>query len=494
MQSRRDQVQAHLFVMGRLGAGMLRAEPDAPDTPTGRTNRGIRTGLYVGIAIAVVMGLYGVIAPGGSTAWRKPGTLVVVKKTGARYLFLGGELHPVLNQSSARLLAGEKMPFAEVSEKSLKGAPRGAPVGIVGAPDGLPAARELSAEGWLACGLPRPASASGAGAPQIALAVAMASQGTPLTDGQGVLAATPDGERYLLWQGRRLRLDSRNGAVSALGYGSATPYPVAAAFLNTLPAGPDLAPADVPGRGGPGPVLAGHPTTTGQLFTGPGGEAYVLAREGLRPLTRTEFELLRGDPRTQREAYAGAPAAPAAVGAADLAAHPATAATAGPGSGPGSGAGAALPAEPPRLLAPAPHQSVCTGLRPGAGGPATLVTLADTAAVAGAPPAVQPGVEPTCADADRIMVRPGGGALVQALSGAGTGSTSYLVTDAGVKYPLPSADAAKRLGYAAVRTVGVPAGLLKLLPTGPSLDPEALAAGGVVSAAPSPPCSARTSG
>ncbi|MFD9304027.1 type VII secretion protein EccB [Streptomyces sp. NPDC060048] len=482
MQSRRDQVQAHLFVMGRLGAGMLRAEPDAPDTPTGRTNRGIRTGLYVAIAIAVVVGLYGLISPGGSTGWRKPGTLVVVKKTGARYLFLGGELHPVLNQSSARLLAGEKMQVAEVSEKSLKGAPRGAPVGIVGAPDGLPAAGELSAEGWLACGLPQPAS--GPPAPQIALAVAMAAQGTPLTDGQGVLVATPDGEQYLLWQGQRLRLDTRNKALSALGYGAATPFTVAAAFLNTLPSGPDLAAVDVPGRGGTGPVLAGHPTTTGQLFTGPGGEYYVLAQEGLRALTRTEFELLRGDPRTQREAYAGAPAIATPVGAADLAAHPVAAAPRSAASG------TALPAEPPQLLAPARHQSVCAGLRPGAAGPATLVTLADTAAVAGAPPAVQPGVVPTCADADRIMVRPGGGALAVALSGAGTGGTAYLVTDSGVKYPLPSADAAKRLGYAAARTVSVPAGLLRLLPTGPSLDPEALAAGGVVSAAPGPPCSA----
>ena len=30
-----------MFVMGRLTSGMLRADPDAPESPQGRTNRGI---------------------------------------------------------------------------------------------------------------------------------------------------------------------------------------------------------------------------------------------------------------------------------------------------------------------------------------------------------------------------------------------------------------------------------------------------------------------
>lgn len=125
MQSRRDQVQAHLFVMSRLGAGMLRGEPDAPDLPTRRTTRGVRTGLFIAMLIALVMGLYGAIKPGGATGWAKPGTLVVVKETGARYLFIGGELRPVLNQASARLVAGEKMTVSQVGLNSLKAAPRG---------------------------------------------------------------------------------------------------------------------------------------------------------------------------------------------------------------------------------------------------------------------------------------------------------------------------------------------------------------------------------
>ncbi len=40
MRSKRDQVQAHTFMMGRLTSGMLLADPDAPESPLGRTSRG----------------------------------------------------------------------------------------------------------------------------------------------------------------------------------------------------------------------------------------------------------------------------------------------------------------------------------------------------------------------------------------------------------------------------------------------------------------------
>jgi type VII secretion protein EccB len=484
MQSRRDQVQAHLFVMSRLGAGLLRAEPDDPDIPTGRTTRGIRTGLLIAGALALVTALYGVIKPGGATAWRKPGTMVVVKESGARFLYIGGELHPVLNQASARLLAGEKMALAQVTEGSLSGTPRGGPVGILGAPDALPSARAMTADGWLACAVQETAPSGGA-SPRLALAIAPDGHGSPLTPAQGLLISTPDGTQYLLWQGRRLRLDTTNGATRALGYTSAAPFPVTEAFLGSLPAGPDLATPDIPGRGTEGPDLAGRSTKVGQLFTGPAGEHYVLGKGGLEQLTATLYELLRGDPRTQRDAYGGTPAIAAPVGAADLTAHPAAA--------PGPAAG--LPADPPGLLTPAQSQGVCAALEPAAAGPRTLVTLVEAAAVGGAAPAVQPGVQPGCAEADLIAVRPGGGALVRALSGAGAGSTLYLVTDNGVKYPLPSPEAGRKLGYGAVTPAAVPGSLLTLLPTGPSLDPDVLAGGGVVARTTAPEsCSAARTG
>ncbi|MFE4516328.1 type VII secretion protein EccB [Kitasatospora sp. NPDC056783] len=473
MQSRRDQVQAHLFVMSRVASGMLRAEPDAPDTSVARTTRGALVGLAIGLLIGVGAGVYGLVEPGGATGWRKPGTLVVVEESGARYLYAGGQLRPVLNQASARLLAGDRFRSVTVSAGSLDGVPRGALVGLVGAPDALPAERDLGEADWSACAVQPPQAARGGrAAPQLSLAIGPRQGSRPLTDEQGVLVAEPDGAPQLLWRGLRLRADG--GGLRALGYGDATPYPVTAGFLDALPVGPDLRAPELPGRGTAGPALAGRPTRIGQLFTGPGGERYLLAADGLVPLGETLFRLVQGDPRIQREAYGGAAVTPGPVGPADLAAHLAPAAAAA------AWAGGELPARPPQLAVVGEGKVPCAELRPGAGPAATTVGLQDAAAVTGQPPAAQPGVVPACNAADRITVRPGGGALVRAVTGSGAGSTLYLVTDAGAKYPLPSPATAKLLGYTKTAPAAVPTRLLGLLPTGPSLDAAALAGGGVV--------------
>ncbi|MFD0278096.1 type VII secretion protein EccB [Kitasatospora sp. NPDC127111] len=475
MQSRRDQVQAHLFVMNRLASGMLRAEPDAPDTPTGRTTRGALTGLAVAVLIGLGVAVYGAVKPGGSTDWSEPGTLVVVEENGARYLYLGGQLHPVLNDTSAKLVAGDRMVVKQVARDSVAAVPRGGPVGIVGAPDGLPAADGLAGTTWLVCGTTEPGP-NGPGSPpvpRLALLVDPPREGRAPAAGQGVLVSTPDGAVHLLWQGQRLRVDTTNSALQALGYDGTAPFPVPAGLVNALPAGPDLAAPAVPGRGSAGPDLAGRPTRIGQLFEAPGGLHYLLTQEGLVPLSRTRYELLRGDPRTQREAYGKDAPVTAPIGADDLAAHSAPSASAGP-------AAAGLPEAPPGLVAPARGEGVCADLHTGAAAPVGTVTvLAGADAAAGRPPAAQPGVTAGCPVADRIAVRPGGGALVRALSGAGGGNTGYLVTETGVKYGLPAA-AVKQLGYPENATVAVPAAVLGLLPTGPSLDPAALGAAAVV--------------
>nr|BEK64280.1 type VII secretion protein EccB [Kitasatospora purpeofusca] len=474
MQSRRDQVQAHLFVMSRVAAGVLRAEPDAPDTPVGRTNRGAAIGLAVALLIGAGAGVYGLVKPGGATGWKQPGTLVVVKESGARYVFAGGLLHPVLNEASARLLAGDQLKVDQVSARSLDGAPRGTPVGIVGAPDGLPAPAAAAGADWLLCTM-RTATAGPAAAkaaPQLSVAIGTRQTGRPAGE-QGVLVAGPDGAAHLLWHGRRFAVDAAGGAARALGWSAAVPVPVTASFLAAFPAGPELRAPEVPGRGKDGPALSGRPTKVGQLFTGTGEERYVLAEQGLVAVTATQFALLQGEPRTQQEAYGNGQVAPAPAGAADLVAHTA------PASAAAAFAPEGLPGRPPALLPPRAEQALCAALRPAADGGDLDVAVLDASPVLGLPPVLQPGVLPSCTPADRIAVRPGGGALVRAVSGAGFGGTLYLVTDTGVKYPLASPAVAERLGYAKAAPTAVPGRVLSLLPTGPSLDPGPLA-GGIV--------------
>ena len=123
--------------------------------------------------------------------------------------------------------------------------------------------------------------------------------------------------------------------------------------------------------------------------------------------------------------------------------------------------------------APPPDDSATPGVPcmryPGAGGSPQFVFAVPPP---GMPPALSsPGVIGSPQTANLISVIPGGGGLVrpQAAPGVG-GDTLFLVTDAGVKFAVPSASAASALGYRAGRAVPVPASLLGLLPTGPALD------------------------
>ncbi|MFF1483503.1 type VII secretion protein EccB [Streptomyces sp. NPDC058319] len=470
VQSRKDQVQAHLFVLGRLSGSMLRGDPDAPETPSARTSKGMLWGGALVALACLGTAVFGLVSPGGGTSWRVPGTLVVVRETGARYLYTGGALHPVLNEASARLLAGDRFRVADAAADSLQDTPRGATLGIVGAPDALP--HPVRRPVWAVCAGQTPAAPGTGAKPLTSVLIDAPGDDGGLGSGRGVLVTAPGAGVQLLWNGRRFSVDTRNGTQAALGWAGVVPTAVSPAFLGTLDAGPALTPPDVPGRGRPGPRLGGTATRVGQLFTA-SGQSYLLRADGLVPLTGLGHRLLRGDPRTQRLAYGGRAVAEHPVGPADLAAHQAPAAAA-------AELAAGLPRTAPRVDAVDPAaQQICVRDSPQGDGYTTTVAVVDAASVPGTAPAAQPAVGPACTPADRVWVRPGSGALVRAESSAGTGDSRYLVPENGVAYPL-APTALKSLGYSDSSAIGLPARLLGLLPRGPVLDPTALAVSGVV--------------
>ncbi|GAA2267430.1 type VII secretion protein EccB [Streptomyces atrovirens] len=479
MHSKRDQVQAHLFIMGRLASAMLRSEPDAPESPLGRTNRGAAIGVIIALLVCAGAFVFGLLRPGGNDSWRSGENLIVDKDTGARYLYLDGRLRPVRNHASARLVTGGEIGVTTVGTSSLAGTPHGAPIGIPDGPEALPGTGDLDRTPWLVCSgvLPRTTGvvtttttlALGTDAPQDV------PGGRRLGEDEGLLVTGPDDATYLLWQGSRLRLDERAKAAESLGYGDVTPRPVSAAFLDAFPLGPDLAPADVPGRGGKGPELGGRSTRIGQLFKvdvpGSAARYHLLTREGLVPLTDTGATLLLGDPRTREKAYGGGAATVVTLGADTLAGHLAPD-TRSPGT-------ERLPAKPPKAVAVATGSVSCAEVDSADSGVRVGTSVLPGSAL---PPAVQapaPEVEPGCLKVDSIAVRAGKGALVRALSASGSalGDTTYLVTDEGVKYRLLSQEAVKALGYEGVEARTMPSPMLAMLPSGPDLTPEAAAEG-----------------
>lgn len=460
MNSKTDQVQAHRFMLGRLTSALLRVDPDAPESPLHRTYRGSTIGALIATLACLAMLLYGLISPGGNETWKVDGALVVVDSSGARYLYAGGRLLPVLNFASAKLVAGDQLRVEHVAEKSLGEVPRGDPLGIVGAPDSIPA---VTAESWQVCasvGRDEPGAST--------LAVGGGELTAPLPEDEAVVVVTSDGGTSLLWRGRRHRVVTERGALDALD-GVPSPVRTPAALLDALPAGPDFAPMTIGSLGEQGPLLGSVQSRVGGLYAASGDPAqrYVLTTGGLTPISELDARLLIADPEVRRAAYAGGEVVITQLPGRVVSEHL-------------SRAEAPPPVRPPKVAVPHGGQGVCAVVTPDGDAPRTHLALANSVPEGGVAPSAQPGVAAACKRVDAIAVRPGAGALVRAAAASGTVSDQvFLVTDTGVKYPVPE-KGLDALGLDPAASVGLPATLLSLLPTGGSLDPFSLRNGGAV--------------
>ncbi|WP_033288620.1 type VII secretion protein EccB [Amycolatopsis jejuensis] len=455
MQSRRDQVQAYFFEVGRLVSAVVHGRPDALQQPNKRLNTGMFLGMIAAGVVMGIFGIYGLFVPGGDTSWRHAGAIVMNKTTGARYVYLDDHLRPVLNFASAKLVAGKAGgQVFSVSENSLAGTPVGQPIGISGAPDALPSTLDTGV--WTVCTrspgtevdllLNRPVDVA-------------------LSDAQAMLVVGPDQVKYLVWRGKRHRIPNQS-AVEALGYGGIAPIAVNAAWLNTLHQAKDMAVPDTPGAGGTGVTIDGRQSTVGQIYQvrNPAinsDQLYLVRSDGVVALSRTAAALLLAAPGT-KAAYSGSRVELIQVGPAALAGVPNS--TSGPNLM------ADLPQAPPEIVNPSSSAAACVGIPPqGKGDAEVTVGLLPVNVVTGMPLALHPAG----AAADRISIPAGHGVLAKevAAPGANPGAT-YLITETGTKYPLASPEVATALGYSDGSAVSVPAELLALLPRGPVLSTE----------------------
>jgi type VII secretion protein EccB len=443
VQTRKDQVQAYQFAMGRLATALVSGNPGGGDSPTRRASLGTFFGAAIVVLLCIGFGVFGLISPVAKTSWKAEGAVVVEKENGNRYMYVAGVLHPVRNLASALLIAGRGAASPEsVSAKSLAGVRVGSPVGIPDAPDAVPDGASLLAGAWTRC--LRPGLPGGQ-----AVDFAPGGHTSALPDNRQVLLSGSKGARYVLWHGAKYRLGD-DAAMIALGMDDEQPLPAPDDWLAALPDGPALAAAKVDGAGQSAGQVAGAAAAVGDLFTtgGTGASAhfYVMLADGLAPVTATESALM--------SAASGA-AKPRSVTAADVAVAQVS-------------KDRTLMHRLPDLLdmpqAATRGAAVCLRQESSGKDLRTGVVLERGEAATGSRPVLLPASS-------------GVVALDQAQVGKqGVTPRQFLITEDGTEYRIGDSEGSSALGYGAGFGLPLPEDVLALLPRGPELSRAAAVA------------------
>lgn len=291
MQTQRDHVHAHTFMMGRLSSALVEGNSTNSQIPGRRPLTGLVLGIILSVLVIAGFGVYGWLRPGGSKAYQQKGVIVVEKETGNRYVYLDGKLHAVPNLTSAMLINGPSATVKLISRNSLKDVPRGPELGIADAPQAVPPADKMVHGPWLAC---LPGSVVEAPDDTMGLDLNPSAPATPLGDDAFTVAQSSVGKKYLVTGNRKYPVGS-DSVLVALGATNARPVTAPDSWLQWLPTGVTVSPPNIPKAGTPGPDVAGQSHPVGTLFrqhphSGP-DQLFVLRSDGLAPITRTAFRL-----------------------------------------------------------------------------------------------------------------------------------------------------------------------------------------------------------
>lgn len=478
MASRRDQLHSYQFMMQRVISSVMVHEPDPEQTPLRRGTGAAFAGVMLAALVAIGFGVYGVISGNQANRWQTEGAVIIERETGAQYVYQGGVLQPVLNYTSARLISqslpapppqagllgiGGGVPTSQpqrVASRNLAGIPRAVPVGIPNAPDSLPPAERVVGAPWTMCSVLGRDPAGEPVTETTLLVGAEAPGGEPLGQRALLVVDAEEGTRYLLWHSHRYRITGSDPDQVIRSLYGATPETadVGAAWLNAIPSGPDIGPVGLSGVGVPSPAVAGRRVGDVVFHPVAGGEQYYLVRQdGLAPVTELQVLLLRGrygiDPEEIPAAEANAAPASDALAPAD--------------------GGSAPPETPPEVLpAPVDGQLTLCAETTDARAPPLLYVGGDLAAESALPTAGRSQAGTRLVDA--VVVPPGRIAVVRAVpSEASPIGAYYLVSDLGLRFPVPSPEVLGMLGYLPTHAVDMPAALVQRLPEGPTLTPEA---------------------
>ena len=291
------QVSGWRFLLRRVEHAIVRRDTRMFDDPLQFYSRAVSTGIIIAVLICLGAALLAYFKPLGK---RGGDSLLVDRSTNQLYVVMpgNGQLRPVYNLTSARLVLGNPGTPVEVKSDELNRMPKGQPIGIPGAPYATPVAGAAESAWTLCDTVTKPESV----APTVETAVIVRrlvidpSVG-PLRPEHGMLVSY-EGGNWLVTDDGRHAIDLADRAMtSAVGIPvTARATPISEGLLNALPnAGPWQLP-QVAAAGAPNTVGLPANLVIGSVFktvTESGEQHYVMLPDGVARVNETTAAALR---------------------------------------------------------------------------------------------------------------------------------------------------------------------------------------------------------
>lgn len=291
------QVSGWRFLLRRVEHAIVRRDTRMFDDPLQFYSRAVSLGIVIAVLICLGAALLAYFKPLGK---RGGDTLLVDRSTNQLYVVMPntGQLRPVYNLTSARLVLGNAgMPNAVKSEE-LDRMPKGQPIGIPGAPYATPVAR-VPESTWTLCDtVTKPESVAPTVATSvIVLPLAIDGSVGPMTPGQAMLVSFQDKDWLVTNTGRHAIDLSDRAVTSAVGIPvTARSTPISEGLYNALPnAGPWILP-QIPAGGAPNTLGLPANLVIGSVFqtvTDSGSQQYVVLPDGVAKVNDTTAAALR---------------------------------------------------------------------------------------------------------------------------------------------------------------------------------------------------------
>lgn len=293
----RHQVTGWRFAMRRIASGLALHDTRMLTDPLRTQSRSVMMGALIVITGLIGCFIFSLIRPNGAVGEH---SVLADRDSSALYVRVDDQLHPVLNLTSARLIVGKAVQPTAAGTSGLDKLPRGAMVGIPGAPERMVQNSSRDAD-WTVCdststvnpGLTVIAGPLDSG-PERASTLP-ADRAVLVTAGSPETPAT-----WLLWGGRRSLIDLGDRAVtSALGWGSAVgvPRPIAPGLFNAIPEGMPLRVPAIPEAGAQPQFTLSIPVPVGGVVSAYGTDNsmlyYAVMSDGLQPVSPVLATLLR---------------------------------------------------------------------------------------------------------------------------------------------------------------------------------------------------------